>query len=127
MPQFFVPPDRISGSSYSLDPEESHHLFRVHRAQPGDVIQLFDGAGRRFRARIDSAIRSEVSGVLLQEIPEVLPRFRLFLHIAALPRAKHEEIIEKGTELGVSGFQVVTTSRAVVKASDTDGRMERLG
>lgn len=125
MPQFYVPPELISGNTFSLDEEESHHLLKVHRSRPGDAIQLFDGAGRRFKATIDSIDRKVVSGKILEELPEVPPRYRLILHVAALPRPKYEEILEKGTELGVAAFQVFTSERTVVKPSDTDGRRDR--
>lgn len=125
MPQFFVSPENIDAGRFRIDGDEAHHLLKVHRARAGDVLRVFDGAGRRFRARVDSAAGTALSGTLLEEFPEAVPPFQLTLHVAALPRARYEEVIERGTELGVAAFQTVTTLRDVAKAGGKEERRER--
>ena len=42
----------IPGSTVRLDKEESAHLFRTLRAEPGEKCRLLDGAGRMADAEV---------------------------------------------------------------------------
>lgn len=102
MSQIFVSPGRIDGDRFTLDPDQAHHVIRVLRSQPGEELQFFDGAGRRFRGQltsIDSGANA-VSGKILawNVLASVAARFVL---VQGLPKgAKWDYVIEKATELG---------------------------
>src|SRR5207249_2393084 len=50
--RLFVPPARMRARPIIVGGDEHHHLARVLRARPGDVLTLFDGAGAELRARV---------------------------------------------------------------------------
>ncbi len=53
MRRFFVLPGSVTGNQAILDQEESHHLVRVLRLQQGETVELFDGTGALYIARIE--------------------------------------------------------------------------
>jgi 16S rRNA (uracil1498-N3)-methyltransferase len=88
-----------------LPEEEAHHALRVARLREGDPVLLFDGAGREFDARLTRVSKREawvqIEGA--RRVPEPMPRMQLIQ--AWLHRDKCiEEIILRGTELGVARF-----------------------
>ena len=53
MRRFFVLPGSVTDDHAILDQEESHHLVRVLRLQRGETVELFDGTGALYTARIE--------------------------------------------------------------------------
>ena len=98
-----------------LTGSEASHL-RVLRANVGDLVTLFDGAGLEADAKIltleDFAITLEVgeSRVVNLEPPQPIT-----LAIALLKGDKLSEVVRAATELGVSRFQLLITEHADVK------------
>ena len=41
-----------TGDTLRLPDEEGHHLFKVLRARPGEIIEVVDGSGRLFVAEL---------------------------------------------------------------------------
>lgn len=127
MPHFYVPPENIRGSYFWLNREESEHVARVLRKQPGEEIQLFDGADRSFRGVLETVTPSKVDGRVVAEEKQETPRYRLRL-FQVLPKGdKMEWILEKGTELGIHEFVPVNSERSVgrVPAERLPARLER--
>lgn len=101
---------RLAGASF-------HHVARVLRAQVGESVELFDGRGQRYPARVVS-IETEALELEVAEGHQE-PRPRPLHVLQALPKAdKLELVLQKGTELGVGVFHLVTAQRCVVKVSD---------
>ncbi len=104
------------GTTYLLDPEESHHLKNVLRLKEGEKIILLDLAGKEYLGKI---VKLDKKGVLVkaqrllrQEKP--LKPELIFL----LPLLKKDWLaflVEKAVELGVSQVIPVITERTVVK------------
>lgn len=102
-----------------LADEVGHHLARVMRARPGDVLRLFDGRGREAGGRIIAIRRGEVEVEV--EAPEVSAREpRCALELAfAVPRGNRGEwIFEHGTEVGVRMFRPLRSARSSFEPSD---------
>jgi len=123
MPQFLLCASDIHGDRFTLVGTEARHLLRVHRSRIGDRVRLFDGKGRRWVGILEK-VRGpeEASGRLLEELPESFPSPKLILHQALLPRQQFEEVLEKGTELGIAAFEPVSTSRTVAGAPGPEKR-----
>ncbi|MBI4057033.1 MAG: 16S rRNA (uracil(1498)-N(3))-methyltransferase, partial [Elusimicrobia bacterium] len=116
MPQFFVPAECISDGFFHLKGPEAHHLVRVMRYGPMDVLEIFDGKGKKYLARLDRILGTrEVEGTILSEVGGVSPRYAVGLYFALVSREKVEEILEKGTEIGVSYFCPLLTERTGIK------------
>lgn len=122
--RFHSPNHLAEGAVVDLDLEESHHLLRVMRAQPGDELRVF-GSGREFSAVLERTA-GRIATVKLTGEVAVAPRPRLKLTFAIpwLKGGRTEWIAEKLTELGAAGMVLYCAAREVAKASN--GKVDRL-
>jgi len=102
-----------------LSPEESHHVVDSLRAQVGDEVTVFDGAGREGRGQITGIRRGEVS-VAVDDVWErrFELRHRVTLAVAMAKAHRQGYLIEKCTELGVHAIWPIMTERGVVRPSE---------
>ena len=82
------------------------------RHKEGDVIRVFDGKGKQFTGRIDKVQKKFVRGTLLEPCP--VRRGPLNLTLAFVPNSRTglEEVLDKGTQLGVSVFLPLMSARS---------------
>src|SRR5436190_22465765 len=97
-----------------LDGPEAHHLAVVCRVRPGDRVCLFNGDGHEYPADVEEvrkrAVLLRVVGV---ESPERERRCRLEV-AAPVPKGDRGQfLVEKLTELGVTRFVPLITTRSV--------------
>ncbi len=121
---FYLPePELYRGTIISLPDDLRRHLHIVLRLQPGDRIQLFDGAGQ-----VATAIIRDNSSVELEDMVNY-PAPNCFLTlIQGLPKGdKLELILQKGTELGVNQFCLTTMERSIglLKSDRKEKRLQR--
>jgi 16S rRNA (uracil1498-N3)-methyltransferase len=102
--RFFIAPEDIAGKEAVLRGEEAHHLGRVLRLAPGDAITLFDGSGKRYQARLQEITSSRAVATILADELEPPPPVRLQLAQGLLKGQKMDLVLQKGTELGLSGI-----------------------
>ena len=115
MRRFTIGPHRIQGSRVAFDREESHHLMRVLRLRPGDLVIAGDGHGRDYTVRID-ALGATASGTVIgSTTPAVESRLGVSLFQGIAKGDKMETIVRAATELGVRRIVPVITERAVVR------------
>src|SRR5258708_5486817 len=99
------PPDKLR-----VDGERFHYLTRVLRLQAGDSLQVFDGKGRTFAARIRSVGPSALELELALE--HLAPQTRPIVLLQGLPKGeKLDWILQKGTELGMTSFAAVARGK----------------
>lgn len=116
MNRFFLTDSCLTpGELVDLSPL-AHQLRAVLRMAPGDEILLLDDSGWAFPTRIDDLTRSRAAGsVLGREFVETEPPARLTLYQCGLKGERFEWVLQKGTELGVTRFVPVISSRTVVR------------
>jgi 16S rRNA (uracil1498-N3)-methyltransferase len=103
-----------------LSGERFHYVTRVLRLRADDSLEVFDGKGRRFDAKVTSLTESE--GVLKLENGRAEPALRAVTIVQGLPKGdKLELVLQKGTELGATRFAPAMCERSVVKL---DGKQE---
>ena len=115
--RFFVDA-AITTERATLRGAEAHHLLHVMRAKTGDEVQLFDGSGSQFTARVEQLSRSQVELVVL--IGEAVDReSTVALTLAvALPKGDRQRwLVEKAVELGVTRIVPLSTKRSVAEIS----------
>lgn len=96
-----------------LPEEESLHLIRVLRLAPGAEVDVFDGAGREWRTVLTATDRRVATVRIVRErTGQVEPVLRVTLFQALCKFDRMEQVLQKGTELGISEFQPVRTVRA---------------
>ncbi len=115
MHRCFIEPERWAEGQIAPSDSEIHHLRDVLRAEDGDAVTVFDGAGRQARAcvRIDAD-----DGLVLDvaEIVAVAERLVELVLIQAIPKgSRMDMIVEKATELGVARIISVVSDRGVVR------------
>jgi 16S rRNA (uracil1498-N3)-methyltransferase len=110
-------------SDLRLSADDRHHLERVLRLRPGDVLTVSDGAGGRRRCRFGPALEP-VGDIELVDPPRPL----VTVAFAPAKGDRPEWAVQKLTEVGVDRIVVLATRRSVVRweGSRAAGRVERL-
>jgi len=113
-PNIFVTPEQIRGDRLQIAGGDAGHLLRVLRLGPGDHFLALDGTGLEYRAKILHVGQGSLEAVVQEHRQRrTEPRLRLTLG-QGLPKGdKMEQVIRKGTELGLAGFQPLLTERCV--------------
>lgn len=117
-----------AGQKCELDAEQAHYLRQVMRLAPGQMVTLFNGEGGEFTAEIIE-LHKQRAVCLVRAYADVNRELPLSVHVvqAANRSEKIETVLQKATELGAAGFQVVSSERSQFKldASKRDKRLER--
>ncbi len=106
--------------------EELNHLKKVLRLNPGDWVEVFDGAGKGFTGQLLS-VGKEAAVVSLDE-PVLQKRDSSLQTCLAqgIPKGeKMEWVVQKATELGVAAILPLELSRCVVRLEGDKKRQER--
>lgn len=112
MRQFFLEGQAKKGQEVLLSPPDSHHLLRVLRAQPGQVLGIVAG-GQAFEGVLVNEDGGRARVKLIRSLErEASPR-RLILIQAMVKGTKFEDILAQATEVGVDGFYPLQLSRSV--------------
>ena len=100
--QLFYVPD-ISGAEVILNETESKHAIRVLRLKEGDKIELIDGKGGFYKARIQNANPKKCQLSIIESQTD-FGKKDFHLHIAIAPTKnidRTEWFLEKCTEIGI--------------------------
>ncbi len=110
-----VPPCR-EGDRVPLAEGEAHHLVRVLRARPGDVLSAVTPTGERFRAVVDAM---GPSGIWLRMESRLTAEESFAGGPSLLVAPPHADrmswLVEKAVELGSNRILPVATRRGVVR------------
>ncbi len=98
--RFFAP--EMAPPEATLTANEAHHALHVLRLGIGEVVELFDGCGRRAVGPI-VRIRRDAVIVAVEKVPEPIARPGPHVDLAFAPptRKRLDWLLEKATELGV--------------------------
>ena len=119
--RFFVPPADATGDRFALPASVERQVRAVLRLRDGDRIVLLTGDGREATCRLagnDCVVEERRASV-------GEPLHRLTIVQALVKGDALEEVVQHGTELGVSAFKLVVTERSVVRDL-SPRRLERL-
>jgi 16S rRNA (uracil1498-N3)-methyltransferase len=110
--------DRLPEIKY-LGEDESKHCVKVLRRQVGDEINIIDGKGTFYKAKISKAHQKKCEFEVLETKNEAKPAFHRHLAIAPTKNMdKMEWLVEKATEIGIDEitfFQSFHSERKVIK------------
>jgi 16S rRNA (uracil1498-N3)-methyltransferase len=113
----FLPPERIAPGRAELTPEALHYLRDVLRLAPGAALELFDGAGGAWDARVEDGFRS----LALGDRREARPALPLTLVCALAKGEKMDLVVQKATELGATCLAPFAAERSVVRLDAEKG------
>jgi len=121
---FYQP--HIQNGIHYLDPEESRHCYRVLRKKSGDVIQITDGKGYRYQAKLTDTKSDKCSFTVESKQKEEKRPYTI--HIALAPTKnpdRTEWFVEKAIEIGVDELSFLLCDNSERAALKTD-RIEKL-
>lgn len=136
-PRFFIdepsgtpsgaPSQASPGHVVALTPADAHHARTVLRARTGDLVELVFPASRVEAEGVVEAVDSEVTvRVTKVEAGSMPARLEILLAQALCQPRKIDEIIEKGTEVGVDSFLILpATGSPDVPVERIEARLER--
>ena len=110
---------------FCIGGQEYHHLSRVLRVKPGDVILLNDGKGSLAKAVISDIDKKSVRFELLEEAVWHEPVSHFAIAFSLLKNKHDDLIVEKCTELGCTEFYPFISAYSVRKGEDIS-RFERI-
>ena len=108
--------DLTSAPPITLDADSSKYLSRVMRYKAGDTIELFNGDGNNYKARIID-IASKAVQVQIESVGKNNSESPVSLTLvqSLAKGTKLELIIQKATELGVTRITPVITEHSVLR------------
>ena len=122
MSRFYLPSDSWL-TEPALTGDEARHLSQVLRTKTGEMITVFDGAGRSASAEVLSVSRDKVSLMIGEIFSSQRPLLAITL-AQAIPKGKNMDlIVQKSVELGVAAIQPLITRYTVVHPGE--GKSEK--
>ena len=118
MHTFYVPSIRPNADTVEISDLEHHHLRNVLRLKKNDVLQIIDGKGGVYSAKVDKICVESTTAQITEQMyyEKKTPVIRLFQGIPK--NDKMELILQKTTELGVSQIVPMITERTLQKPSE---------
>lgn len=119
MSTFYIKNNQIEENKILIQGEDVNHIKNVLRYQNGDKLEVCDEDGTRFYTKISGMNQNEIILDILEISNDTTePNVNVVL-FQGLPKAdKMELIVQKCTELGVSGIVPVIMDRVIVKLDE---------
>ena len=119
-PIFYAPPQNRTEDIIVLPASEGRHAKNVMRLTRGAPVIVVDGLGTAYRGELTSGPRSKQVTIRVHTESRHFgePLIRLTLAAGLSAGYKFDEIIEKGTELGVTRFVPLITAKSRIKLDD---------
>jgi 16S rRNA (uracil1498-N3)-methyltransferase len=124
MPHFYVNPKDINNNLFIVTDEQFHYLTSVRRFNIGDEINIFDGLGNSYLAKITAINKNSLNGQIVSKLSFVLPKIKVSLYTSIAKGERFEWLIEKTAEIGISKITPLITSRSVI-TEISDNKFER--
>jgi 16S rRNA (uracil1498-N3)-methyltransferase len=126
-PIFYAPPKLISSDTIELPSQEMHHAKDVLRLRSGSLVMVVDGVGNGYRGELKIASDKKASVEILSQIRNFgEPTVRLTLVAGLSSGYKFDDVVDKGTQLGVMRFVPVITEKSKVKIDKTNRGMNKV-
>lgn len=106
------------GNPVTLPSDQAHYLRQVMRLQVDDPVILFNGRGGEYSSHIEQQTKTHTQ-CMVDSFSDISRELNYRLHIvqAACRSEKIESVLQKGTELGAAGFQIVRSERSSLQLS----------
>ena len=115
MHRFFVPPDTLERDPVVLSGQVARRIGRVLRLQRGDRVLLLDNSGWAYETELTGFDREQVEGhVVRKMLAGGEPRAKITLYQALLKGDGFEEVLARGTEVGIVEFVPLLCERCIV-------------
>lgn len=126
--RFYIRPEMIDQDLAEISGSDAGHICRVLRLKTNDTIELFDGTGQGYRARIVTLTPEKV-GVAIESTFALQSESPLHITLAQgmLKDRKMDDLIRPLTELGIGCWMPFYALRSVPSPKDKSlgKRLER--
>jgi 16S rRNA (uracil1498-N3)-methyltransferase len=114
--RFYCQPVQEGEGEIILSGNTAHHLTKVLRFKPGDILTVFDGSGFEWDAKIlDKKRNAVVVKLLTKSKPIVESPLKITLMQSVSRSQRMDLAIQKATELGVHRIVPILTNNSVVQ------------
>ena len=121
----YVPAPFFENERLRLTGDEHRHLT-VARAEPDEVIEVFDGKGHVWITAIESVGKRETIARVKASRTAPKPSVELVLGMAIIRIAAFESALEKAVEVGVTRIAPFTAARSNAPAGNRHNRWVRI-
>jgi 16S rRNA (uracil1498-N3)-methyltransferase len=116
MHRFFVPPDSVGEMGVLFPADAARQIRQVLRLRTGEKVTVLDGKGMEYLIQLETVSNEKVWGRLLEAYPAAgEPVLHVRLYLSLTGRDKFEWALQKCTEVGVSVFVPVISSRTLAR------------
>ncbi|GDX40010.1 ribosomal RNA small subunit methyltransferase E [Armatimonadota bacterium] len=113
--RLFLPPEQFTGGTAQITDVDHQHLVRVMRARVGESITLLDNCGHAYHATLTQIEKHTATARLDHAITlHSEPALSIAVGQALGKGDKFEQVLQHGTEVGVSIFIPLQAERSVV-------------
>lgn len=127
MRRFYAHADQIFEEEIILDEEESTHLSRVLRLQIGDEVEVVNGLGDLYQARVSEISKRNCRLLIKQKQSSDKDSPELWMAVAPTKNLNRWEwFLEKATELGIGRISPILCRRSERKVLKIDRQMRIL-
>jgi 16S rRNA (uracil1498-N3)-methyltransferase len=114
MRRFFISADKLANNVPEIIGNDARHIAQVLRMQPGDSIELFDGSGWVYEARLEAVHPQRVQVTVRHRFPSPCESaLNLAVATGYLKDKKMDAIARALTELGVHRWLPFFAKRSV--------------
>ena len=116
IPRIYTDTPLQAGAEAQLDDKAAHHIGRVLRMQPGQVLSLFNGDGQDYPALIASASKKNVTVQVEQPTANSSESaLEIVLGQTLSKGDRMDYAVQKATEMGVTRIVPLSTERCDVR------------
>ncbi|MCX7784772.1 MAG: 16S rRNA (uracil(1498)-N(3))-methyltransferase [candidate division WOR-3 bacterium] len=118
MELYYTDKNNIFSNKLYIYGQEAHHISRVMRHKPGDMIYVTDGEGNEYQCTIDKINNQIEANIVNINRKAREPKIKVTLAQSIIKGFRMDIIIEKATELGVTEIIPVITERTIAQVSE---------
>jgi 16S rRNA (uracil1498-N3)-methyltransferase len=112
--RFFVTPAALKDGVVHFTDAQAHQMRDVLRMRAGQEVLALDNLGTEYRVTLREISRSVVRGEIVERrAARGEPKTKIVLYQALVKADKFEWVLQKGTEIGVTEFVPMHTTRAM--------------
>lgn len=113
MPQFFIKASDIFSNKYIIEGKDCHHLQKVRRVKPGDLIDLRGDDGILYKGRLIEVHPKSIMIEIIESFMNNKIDIHLSLYTGILKGKMFDFVLQKAVEIGVERIVPVITERTV--------------
>ena len=126
--RLFIDPIRLSdeldfNSELELTSDESHYLSRVMRMRSEDFLEVIDGKGHLWSAKIVGKKNIKLINSFDKPIQSIKKESPLICIAVVIPKQGFDNFLQMSCEIGVDVIQPLISERSVVKECNKDKMM----